>query len=284
MSDLRDRLIGLAERFPEPGDLEGLERRRGRRPDRQRFMIAALALLIAAAGITSAYAVLRPTGDVARPAPMLDSDVLRIECDGQTARVLTPTVRTQSDGVHLEITNTGDFETHTSISSSGGVAGNAPVPAGETTSSVTGSMPPGIARVWCGPARTDVSEGPPEGQVEIVDPEGHWHPMSLECSGGPSVATPDLHVDPGTPGETGPPVEIIRRRFAQILRDDDIVDRGGYPDAFSPFGATVRVVRSAAVIGIFHFVYAAPVDGEPTYLQDSYKACRDFYEEFIRAD
>lgn len=280
MTDLRDRLDRLAERFPERGGLEGLDHRRGRRPDRQRFLTAALALLIAAAGITGAYVTLRPTGEVARTLPAHLSDVLRIECDGQTARVLTPTVRTRSDGVHLEVTNTADFETTTSISVSGGSGGSPTVPAGGTEESVAAAMPPGAGNVWCGRSRTDVNEGPPEDQVEIVDPDGYWHPTSLDCQGGPSIASPELHIDRTSAGEPGPPIEIIRRRFAEVLREEDIVDHGGYPDADAvQYGSTVRVVRSGYVVGRFHFVSGALVDGEPTYLQDSFAACEAFTTE-----
>ncbi|MEX2457699.1 MAG: hypothetical protein WD770_01785 [Actinomycetota bacterium] len=280
MADLRDRLDRLANRFPERGGLEGLDRRRGRRPERQRFLTAVLALLIAAAGITGAYVALRPTGEIIQPAPIHLSDVLRIECDGQSARVLTPTVRAQSDGVHLEVTNTAEFETTTSISSSLGSGGSPTVPPGATGDSVAASLPPGGADVWCGPSRTDVNEGPPEDQVEIVDPEGYWHPESLDCQGGRSIASPDLHIDRTAAGEPGPPIDIIRRRFPEVLREDDIVDHGGYPDAdASQYGSTVRVVRAEHVVGRFHFVPGALVDGEPTYLQDSFGACEAFTTE-----
>jgi hypothetical protein len=280
MTDLRSTLNRLGDELPDPRGLDALDRRRRRRRRRDRLLAGAIGLLVAAVGTTSAYLAFGAGKDQPRPdhpAAQEAPNVARITCDGETATVQTPTVQVQPDGVHLEVTNTASFEVW--IVTQGADSDASPiVPAGQTESSVTEGLHAGTSNVWCGPSREDVNDGPSEDSLTIVDPDGIWKSTGLSCPPGEGAVNGIFDFFREAKGQSGTPIEIVRRKYEGVLGPDDVVDYGGYPEGHA-YGAIVRVSRQGATLGTFSFI---PGLGD-TWLQNEYSACNSFNEDLNRA-
>ncbi len=271
MPDLRDRLEGLAAGFPERRGMDGLKRRRDRRRRVSRVLTGTLALLIAATGTASAFLAFRDIahGPAADHATELPPDVLLLECSQNGPVVHTPTVRPQRDGVHIEARNTSDHVLIYDVGGPGGGTGR-DIPPGGDHATVAGHIAPGRGTFGCARPLTDPSDEL-KLEFEIVDPEGLWVSGGLDCQGGVAVTGSVLYGG-GPDGETGTPEDYVRKHHADELREEDVLDRAGYPVATKAWGATVRVVRDGRPVATFH-LFGNEQEG---WYQDSYSACQEF--------
>jgi hypothetical protein len=193
------------------------------------------------------------------PAAAAAPDVAEVACDGTTTQVLTPEVAAQPDGVHIRVTNTSSQDLSLEFRDFGG--DNAPVGKNE----VVWPFPPGTVELRCMDPYLD--NGTPDGYVtlEVVDQNGIYHPLALECADGAVGGSPSYAE--GARGWEGDPVDIVREHGIGLLPSDD-VSYAGYPKQQQP---QVRVVREGAVVGVFEFFD----DGHGGWLMGSYQACGD---------
>jgi hypothetical protein len=111
---------------------------------------------------------------------------------------------------------------------------------------------PGPWSVLCVPRNDYPVEDDPWAALDVVDPDGIWVPDALGCETS-TASHPDYREDfeGGTPrGVEGDPVELSRTSITGAgfsVRDDDVLERAGYPEAE---GVLVRVVRSGRVVAI----------------------------------
>lgn len=193
------------------------------------------------------------------------SKTARVVCGPGGTRVLTPRVEARPDGVHFVIDNRFETEAGYSVEYAEGGGGGDSAPRGE--SQHVGDFPPGKVRIGC--------EKPPVdgmkvdyGALEVVDTNGVYKPVELECEGGMAVSGGPQYA-PGVKGKRGGLVEITRRSFANQIRDGDTVELAGYTE--SRDNRTVRIVREGRVIAT-----VAYTGGEEGWLQDHYEACESF--------
>jgi hypothetical protein len=177
------------------------------------------------------------------PPPTKGTEALN---DGVLTRVLTPKVEAQPDGVHLQIDNRVGKDPGYDIS----VAQATPLESYESSGSlirkginndVTGA-PPGIAEIQCftWPRYYDNEK---YAYFEIVVGDSGYKSPELECRLGASP-TGTSGADIG--GHTGSnPVAKARADFSEQLKEGDVVEEAGYPQAPSP---PVRVVRDGQVV------------------------------------
>lgn len=189
----------------------------------------------------------------------------RIVCGPDGTRVLTPRVEARPDGVHFVIDNRFEAGTGYSVEYPEGGGGGESVPRGESRH--VEELPPGKNRIGCERPPVD-GTGSDYAALEVVDPDGVYKPVDLECEGGRSVSGM-AQFAPGVKGERGDPVEIARRAFSKKIKDDDTVELAGYPK--STEHRTVRVVRDGRVVA--NVVYNRDGKG---WLQDHYEACESF--------
>jgi len=197
-------------------------------------------------------------------------DVAQVVCDGSTIEVLTPQIRPQPDGVHVQVDNTTDGELSVSVtySTGGGVGGGASPGVSELDNALGGTglpAPPGTTSIECFEALG--GQGPHDVQpvtFEVLDEEGLYVPTALDCD--QQVAgIGDYGV--GAAGVVGDPVDLARAHFTG-LRDTDIVERAGYPESTIP---VVRVVRDGETIATVEY----EPDGQGGWLQGTVRRCTD---------
>jgi hypothetical protein len=193
------------------------------------------------------------------------AETARVVCGPGGARVLTPRVEARPDGVRFVIDNRFEAEAGYSVEYPEGGGEGYSVPRGE--SKHVGDFPPGKVRIGC--------EKPPMdgidvdyGALKVVDPNGVYKPVELECKGGMAVGGGPQYAS-GVKGKRGDLVEITRRSFSHQIRDGDKVELAGYTE--SRDHRTVRVVRDGRVIATV--VYIREGKG---WLQDHYEACESF--------
>jgi hypothetical protein len=243
MTDERDSLNRLAEQVPPPSSaFERLSDRRGRRRRNQRLMAGGVALCLAAVAAFGGFAIARNLGrnDDVRIGPGTESipDVARVECSEAGARVLTPQVQPQRDGVHVVIANAGEPVMYSLEGQAGSFGERAELPETQVT---TGELGPGAVTAKCYPETVDPAtvEG---ATFEVIDPEGIWVAYAPDC---PEPNTAVLDYGPGLTGEEGTPEDIARGHLGPQVEPGDTVERAGYPEG-SP--AVVRVVRDGGVV------------------------------------
>lgn len=188
-----------------------------------------------------------------------------IVCGPDGTRVTTPRVRAHPDGVHFVVDNRFKKGASYSFEYPEGGGGGESVPHGE--SAHVGDFPPGKVRIGCEKPPVD-GTGQDYEKLEVVDPDGVYKPVELECKGGMAVSGMAEYAS-GVKGKKGDPVEIARREFSRHIRDGDQVELAGYPE--SRKYRTVRVVRGGRVIA--KVVYFREGKG---WLQDHYEACANF--------
>jgi hypothetical protein len=222
-----------------------------------------IALLVAAlvAGCGQGATEPAPTAPQAEAAPL--PDVAQIECEVNGAKVLTPRVRPQADGLHLEVRNDTGRELGFSAedSETGGQGASAPI----GSVGYIWSLPPGALSVKCTNDEADSSEVQ-GAELEVVDEDGLWVSTSLgdSCTEA-SVSTADYGV--GAEGKKDDPVGIARELFEkQGLEPGDVVERAGYPDGEETI---VRVTRSGNVVATMSFLS----DGAGGWLQENTTRC-----------
>ena len=195
------------------------------------LLLGTLALTASACGQEAA----QPAGEPPlAPAPLPDVAVIR--CEETGARVTTPEVRPQRDGVHLRITNETDARLAFAIEDLRGGGGGSDVPGTAVL-----DLHPGPVQVSCyDPRREDPSEisGEP---LEIVDEDGIWISPRLDCE---QVVAQVLDYMVGARGTKGPPLDAARS-FAEEQGLSGEVEPAGYPEWESP---VYRVVRDGRVV------------------------------------
>lgn len=188
-----------------------------------------------------------------RQAPLPDRDEVfdaaRIVCDGDGARVLTPKVEAQPDGVHLVLDNRLTGNADYSIDHPGGGEGWN-VPPGE--SERVANTPPGSARIDCYRRswRGEVGGNGPQ-SFEVVAGDSGYKSTKLDCPRAKSGRIKP-YSEEEMQKQKGDPVEIFRRGNSGSLREGDVVEVAGYPK--NQDERTVRVVRDGKVVATAHYL------------------------------
>lgn len=184
-------------------------------------------------------------------------DVADVVCEKDGIRILTPTVRPRSDGVHINIVNVSGSDAAFVFESGGrNASGTLVLP-----------IAPGTEELGCVIGMEDAGKIKKE-TLEVVDPEGLYVQSSADCPGG-TVSSSGGLLTPDARGDVGDPVAMTRERFAEQLQPGDEVIRAGYPDDPEPVVAVVREARTVLVQKFFP-------DGEDRWFMDEYTACSDF--------
>jgi hypothetical protein len=176
--------------------------------------------------------------------------VARVECGPSGANVLTPEVRPQRDGVHLDVTNTspGAVMFQVTVPESGGFVQRAESGVNSFTSSDLG---PGAYEVRCYPESVLDPSSEPAASLRITDQDGVWKDDTVACPNDEPAQSVVYDPVPGATGEQTPPEEIARRELGKTVHEGDVVEIGGYPDAENP---VVRVVRDGHVVAVVYLV------------------------------
>jgi hypothetical protein len=187
------------------------------------------------------------------------ADVGQIVCrDGKT-EVLTPQVRTQPNGVHLEVRNETGSKLEFKVDDPEGGGGGFDIPG-----STVMDLHPGQVRVAC---FDGYSEDPSEitGEpLEIVDEDGVWVSPLLDCQEWTSEIADFVA---GAQGEKRKPAEIVRRYLAKRDLVGD-VERAGYVQGEPP---VFRLVSEGAVVATVELL----ADGEGGWLVSTVNSCSD---------
>lgn len=195
------------------------------------LLFGTLALTASACGQEAARPAVEPP-----PAPAPLPDVAVIRCEETGARVTTPKVRPQRDGVHLRVAVETNAELAFAVEDPRGGGGGFDVPGAAVL-----DLHPGPVRVSCyDPRREDPSEIPGE-SLEIVDEEEIWVSPRLDCS---RVVSEVADYVVGARGTSGPPLDAARS-FAEEQGLTGTVEPAGYPEWETP---VYRVVRDGKVV------------------------------------
>jgi hypothetical protein len=223
-------------------------------------LVAALGLSACGAGSTDA---LPEEADELPASPV--PDVARIVCvEEGAARVETPAVKPQGDGVHLEIVNEtgGERAFSATDAQGGGLGGNAPT----GTSTQVVDLGPGTLTVSCEEPETEPGPGEP---LEVVDEDGVWVSTRLDCEEQFSAV---LDYVMGAEGESADPLDAARKGLEGYrIEPDDVFELAGYPEAES---INVRLVRDGESLAVVHLV----PDGAGKWLVDMVTGCSSLQE------
>jgi hypothetical protein len=212
----------------------------------KRLALLALAALLAlsACGASKQAGSGSTEAEPPPPQPTGLPDVARVACDEQGARVETPRVKPQPDGLHIEIANGTGAERAFSLSGDGSGLGFG-VPPGPTAQVV--DLAPGRLLVTCtDPAVEPVVGGEP---LELVDEDGVWVSTQLGCVEQFSQAVDYVQ---GAEGSTSDPLAAARKAVESMaVEPDDVFERAGYADAEL---VEVRIVRDGRPIAVVDLV------------------------------
>jgi hypothetical protein len=195
---------------------------------RQRVGVAAAIGMVIVGGVIAAVAL--SGGQAPTPA------VARLTCAQEGVRVLTPEVLAGSDGMDLEVANSGKERRYEVHSLAGGEVFTGILPADDVArfrlSVAPGQVEFACLRVGTGERLT--------GRLRLLDPAGRWVPEALVCPG------PDSGVFETTYAEE--PFEQTARRAVPGLRSSDRLLKPGYPDT-AWHGELHVVVRGGRNVG-----------------------------------
>ncbi|MEJ7841958.1 MAG: hypothetical protein WKF95_09325 [Rubrobacter sp.] len=224
-----------------------------------------VAALVASAAALLVSGCAAHTGEPAS-SPERAADAAVVVCGRDGTRVLTPRVEARSDGVHFEVQNRlGSNTGFSALGREGGAGGEAPE--GQSSEHV-GDVSPGKARAGCEEPPYDGIGKVHYATFEVVDPEGLYKSVELECRGGMAVSGGAQYA-PGAGRVKGNLVKRVRSQFPDDIKEDDLVELAGYRDLRER--RVVRVVRDGRLVATVHFL------GETGgWLQDRYEACEDF--------
>ncbi len=267
MSDPRTVLERAAVRVvPKADAFVRLERRRHRRVRNRRISAGVVAILVAIAGSYAAFTAFRGTSGTIPGATNEHHDLpnlATISCSGPGMPiVLTPAVRPQADGVHLEVTN----ETSLDLAIDIHPVDEPDLPA-NSTREIVWPLAPGEYGLLCvDPTRNETPTNPQDyAQIDVQDPEGLWVPPELGCTD--TVEQYSDYTAEST-GDLGSPVDIVRKRVSG-LEASDLVEPAGYAETTTD--SQVRIVRDGTVIALYHFL----PDGHGGWLVDRSERCSD---------
>ena len=162
--------------------------------------------------------------------------------------MLAPRVKARPDGVHFVIDNRFGGEAGYSFEFPEGGGGGDGAPRGE--SEHVGNFPPGEVRLGCEEPPVD-GIGIDHANLEVVDPEGFYKPVELECKGGMAVGGGPQYAQ-AVKGKKDDLVRMVRRGLSDRLREGDVVEVAGYPK--SRERRIVRVVRDGRVVATVAFM------------------------------
>ena len=172
-------------------------------------------------------------------------DVARIVCDENGARLETPSVKAQPDGIHFEIVNEAGGERSLSIQNAEGTGTGMGIPAGTSTQVVDiepGALTVVLHRSCHRAGRRRGARGRGRGRHLGLDPSRPV-PSSSRRSSTTSRAPP-----------ARPPIRLVAARKAVEgfgLEPDDVFERAGYPDTDT---ARVRMVRGSEPVAIVDLI------------------------------
>jgi hypothetical protein len=241
MTDLEDHLRRLAGRIGDDDQaFERLRASRTRRAHRRRVLAGALALAVAVAGSSVAYAAFRerpsnaPAEVSPSPTAIATPDVAVVVCDGQNTTIQVGTVAARPDGVHVEVINTSDRTLAFNASDTDEFHD---VPPGTSTFVESFFFNPGPHFVACGPGGR--LAGAFEHLIHVEDPNGVWSPTDLACPGdeqwGHPIAT-----------DENDPIEVARSALGDRFRPGDELRYAGYAE--SPSRRVVLLLRDGRPI------------------------------------
>jgi hypothetical protein len=240
-----------------------------------RFAIAALCLCAMLAGGCTVSSTDEPDRSEGNRTTITEPDrtstrekaaqTARVVCGPGGTRVLTARVEARPDGVHFVTDNRFEAEAGYSFEYPEGGGGGGSVPRGE--SEHVGDFPPGSVRIGCEKPPVD-GTNVDYGVLEVVDPEGVYKSVELECEGGLAVSGGPQYAQ-GVKGKTGDLVGITRRSYSDQIGEGDTVEMAGYRE--SRGYRTVRVARDARVIATVSYFR----EGKG-WLEDHYEACASF--------
>jgi hypothetical protein len=161
-------------------------------------------------------------------------DVAEIVCGPEGAVALTPEIRPQRDGIHLEIHNHGGDRGEFYLVDPHGGNEIGGLPEDGVRENVS-SFGPGPLQIGCagyaGGFSYDGTGSERHARLTIVDPEGLWTEPELECGDGRRRRTiPTDRLATEGPG-VQPPVERLIREFVPGIEPGDVIERPRYPDS-----------------------------------------------------
>ena len=177
-----------------------------------------------------------PKGDDSTATPARAEIVCR--ADG-TTDVLTPAVRAQPDGVHVLVRS--HLDEPASVNGIG-----VDVSPGRWSDVL--SIEPGIIDVACWPFSQHGPKEPPTTPLDVVDPEGMYVDLELDCGGGMILGAISEFISPA-PTDALIPLDEARRQIKGLSSTDEVT-YGGYPEQRT---RPVFVVRDDAVIASISF-------------------------------
>jgi hypothetical protein len=149
-------------------------------------------------------------------------DVAQVVCDVDGARVLTPVVAAQSDGVHLLIDNRSGATSYELLTGEHGTGVGGPLKRNGETQSGGISIEPGEVKVACLPATSDTYLGQFTASFKIEDTNGLWTPSEPACDGRTSEFSTGLVY-------SVPTKDQILGSLDGVLESDEVV-KPGYPE------------------------------------------------------
>jgi hypothetical protein len=236
----------------------------------RRQVLNAGGIAVGAAAIFLAAVLIWPTvqQDVSQPAVPAIPSVVRITCDGMTARAESRSVAAQPDGIHIELaqspgqraTNVFFYDSRNRGNSGFGLMGRTSPAAPRE---VTLGDPTSIGWLTIACTRRDTGRGlhhPLDwAGVEVVDPAGLWTSAEVDCGG--------EHLDYTRVGDFSLPRSVDVRgmapqeladvllQYTPELRPGDVVEEAGFPrDGIS----TLVAVRDGDVVARFGPVRPGP--------------------------
>lgn len=217
-------------------------------PRGQRILAAAVALgLFASVGI-GAWLFLRPVHDgLVADSTIEPADVLVVAClEDAAPTVSTPVVRAHRDGIHVHVVPARDTEALLIRSESR--------PGWHWSSGSNGieaylvmAATPGAAFASClavdpVPPTGAEADKTDESSFTILDPSGSWVSTELSCG----FDTDVRHIEANGASADEPVVSAARQMITGV-RESDVVERAGYPEALGD-RQEIRVLRDGDIV------------------------------------
>jgi hypothetical protein len=208
-----------------------------------------MATMLRCAAILTGIILLPACGEPARTSGTAASTA-EVACEDGATRVVTPVVRAQVDGVHVDVDNRTGAEVYVYRRIDSDV-GNLGAAAPGTTRAVSLDGP-GSWEVICTRPNRYPTEDDDWVPLEVVDPDGLWISDRVDCER-PTATHPDYREDfeGGTPeGAPGDPVDLAREDVGGgggDLHPNDVFERAGYPESRPVF---VRMVRDDRIVAV----------------------------------
>jgi hypothetical protein len=199
--------------------------------------------------------------DSSQPAEPAIPSVVRLTCDGSTARIDSRIVAAQPDGIHIELaqspgqrpTNVAFYDSRTAKGPEG--SGLTFSLMGRTSptapTEVTLRDPTSIGWLTIACTRTKsfrrLHDPMDWAGVEVVDPAGVWTSSALDCRGpGHRVGEMNLPRTVDVRGVTAKELADVLLRYTPELRPGDVVVEAGFPSDGEPLFVALRDGRAIA--------------------------------------